>query len=575
MNRVWRLAPAVILTLLVPTASLADEPVPDTADHGEADNGVSPAEVEEAEEGWGIYFPEWFDLDAEYRVRTLRIDPLELNGDTVRDVTWTEQRARLDAQFIYPGVGRLVLQADILDGVLFGDNGTFGTDIIPTSGVSLLTRTPNNLGWTVGLPSGADPLDPDAYTPAFERVEPITIHHLFAEVNLPIGVIRFGRQPIVEGPYLAAHSGERSNRWGVSEYSDSVDRVLFATKLDQAFGMLIDGDEHVVDNSVERGLFVGVGFDWLTQGQLLLSHDETYQIPTSFFYRAPEANWFGTTVRDFEVSLTFVRIINRAFKSKVWSFPTRVEGTFGPVGIMLQFGLNLGESQEISEGFAVLQNAEPSVQDIASWGINSVIDYTLGPVTLTFEFDFATGDNDPRAGNTLSQYSFSRDLNVGLLLFEHILAFESARSAAVGVENLSSLDAASFPITEARTDGRFTNAIALFPQVKVDILDTWTNQLHVRTGVLLAWPEAGVVDPILTVLAEDGNAISDDARNFHGGDPGDYYGTEIDLQIQYAFKNAFFWTVEGAVLFPGNALHDEHGDAVNSFLFENRFELVF
>ena len=145
MNRVWRLAPAVILTLLVPTASLADEPVPDTADHGEADNGVSPAEVEEAEEGWGIYFPEWFDLDAEYRVRTLRIDPLELNGDTVRDVTWTEQRARLDAQFIYPGVGRLVLQADILDGVLFGDNGTFGTDIIPTSGVSLLTRTPNNL----------------------------------------------------------------------------------------------------------------------------------------------------------------------------------------------------------------------------------------------------------------------------------------------------------------------------------------------------------------------------------------------------------------------------------------------
>ena len=80
---------------------------------------------------------------------------------------------------------------------------------------------------------------------------------------------------------------------------------------------------------------------------------------------------------------------------------------------------------------------------------------------------------------------------------------------------------------------------------------------------------------IATVLAEDGHEISDDAVNFHGGDPGDYYGTEIDVQLQWIYQERFHFTLEGAVLLPGSSLKDEHGHAVNSFLVESRFLYVF
>ena len=93
----------------------------------------------------------------------------------------------------------------------------------------------------------------------------------------------------------------------------------------------------------------------------------------------------------------------------------------------------------------------------------------------------------------------------------------------------------------------------------------------------MAWPEAklGAVDPVMTSLSEDGASIADDAVNFHGGDPGSYYGTEFDLQLGWTFRRNFHWTVEGAALLPGSSLEDENGDAVPSFLLENRLEFVF
>ena len=79
----------------------------------------------------------------------------------------------------------------------------------------------------------------------------------------------------------------------------------------------------------------------------------------------------------------------------------------------------------------------------------------------------------------------------------------------------------------------------------------------------------------MTALAEDGEEIADDAVNYHGGDPERWYGTEIDVQFGYSYKEHFHWIVEGAALLPGPALWDENDDAVNSFLVENRFVLAF
>ena len=121
------------------------------------------------------------------------------------------------------------------------------------------------------------------------------------------------------------------------------------------------------------------------------------------------------------------------------------------------------------------------------------------------------------------------------------------------------------------TQGRFHNGIVLFPQVQYRPLP-W---LSTRFGAMFAWSAAPVVDSIMTLLSEDGVRIDDDAVNWNGGRPGRYYGTELDVQVELKWRDHFAWTVETAVLFPGSALRDESGDAVTSFLLQNRLSFLF
>jgi len=517
-----------------------------------------------------------FDLNAEYRVRTVEVSPYDLSGTDVKDVLWTEQRLRLDLGLTRKKLGGVTLQIDVLDGVLFGDNGQFGKSPAPNSGVSLATKRPNAARWAVGLPPGADPLDPDSYVPVLQSAPLLDVNFAYADVILPVGLLRVGRQPQAYGANITSHDGSRVNRWGVSYWNDTSDRILFGTAVDAIVEVLSHGPGYVPAISLDRGFFVAGFYDWLNQGSVFSTDDNLGQLGMAFQWRTPEADWFGLDWRDVLISGFAVHLSDERFATDVWGFPTRTQATVGPFYLLLQTAMIVGESREISEGFAVLSRREPTLQTIQGFGMHALADYKAGPVTMTLQFDYATGDDDPRPTTPITSFSFARDRNVGLLLFEHILAFESARSVGVGIENLASLDAASFPLTEVQTDGRFNNTIALFPQVKVDLLERPNNSVHVRLGALFAWPEAdGVVDPILTILNEDGNRIDDDAVNFHGGAPGSYYGTELDAQLEWAYRETFLWTVEGAVLFPGSSLEDENRDAVNAFMVENRFTFMY
>jgi hypothetical protein len=171
----------------------------------------------------------------------------------------------------------------------------------------------------------------------------------------------------------------------------------------------------------------------------------------------------------------------------------------------------------------------------------------------------------------LTQFVFAEDTNVGLLLFEHVLAFQSARASAAGVEVLRRLGAKSFPAEAVNTRGSFTNAIAIFPQVDLRPHD----DVLVRLGALFAWAAEPVIDPVASLQARDGLTIDDDLVNFAGGKPGSYYGTELDARVQYRFLEHFALDLEGAVLFPGDALLDENGDGVRSGLVQGRTTFFF
>jgi hypothetical protein len=528
-----------------------------------------------ADERRQALLPDWLNFETSYRVRSVYVDPLDLSGEAVTDVFWTEQRMRMDWGIQLARIGGIHLQLDVLDGVLFGDNGEFPGDPQSFSGVAVSSRRPNRTAWSIGARSGRDPLDPDSYVPVLGGVEPVRVHHAWAEVFLPVGLLRVGRQPQSLGDGISAHDGGDYNRWGASSFSHTADRILFATKLDEAVRMMTAGPDYIPNVSIDEGLFFFLGYDWMVQDDIHASYDDLYALLGGLQWRAPRVTLAGAVWRDILASWTVMHRRSPEFDSEVWAFPMRLSGGVGPVEADFQFSMISGSTREISEGFAALSGRQPVNQELSAFGGHGRIDVEVGPVDLTLELDYATGDGDPRPSTPLTMFSFARDFNVGLLLFEHVLAFESARSAAVGIENLAQLDAGSFPLTEVATHGRFTNALALFPQVRWRILESDDHWLHMRFGVLMAWPDAGLVDPVLTTLQEDGLEITDDAVNFHGGDPGSYYGTEFDFQLEWRFREYFHWVGEAALLLPGDSLEDEHGNASPSFSFENRFVFAF
>ncbi|MFU8803494.1 MAG: hypothetical protein ACNA8W_06775, partial [Bradymonadaceae bacterium] len=308
-----------------------------------------------------------------------------------------------------------------------------------------------------------------------------------------------------------------------------------------------------------------------------LTSENLRQLGTNLQLRFRERDWFGLNWRDFGISASAVHLYNEQFESSVFGFPSFFDTHVENLYFRLQYMLIRGTSREISEGFAALSNTEGGLQEIRGQGAQALVDLALGPTVWTLEFNYASGDPNPRSTMPITSFSFARDMNVGLLLFEHVMAFESARSVAVGIENLSGVETESFPLTEVRTEGRFTNALAFFPQLTIDLFERPEHNIHTRMGVLFAWAATagGVVDPIMTSINDTGADISESAVNFHGGRPGRYYGTEFDLQLGYRFRENFYWVLEGAMLLPGDGLHDEHGLAVRSFLVENRFEFQF
>ena len=450
---VLRVVTAIVIAVFLLPPSLA------AAEEGESD----PLTKEELK----AKLPPWVKLDAEYRLRTIHINPLDLSGEVVRDTTWAEQRMRLDIGFRVPGTGGVFMQLDILDGVLMGDNGDYPGDPQSVSGVGIATQLPNRVGYETGVVPGQDPVNPDSYVPRLKALDPITVNHAYGEVYLPIGLLRVGRMPYVEGASPAAHDGGRFNRWGVSSFSHTADRVFFATKLDEAVKLMMKGGKHDVDLSLDNGVFAYGGYDWLVQDDLYSSQDDLHQWLAGVEWRVKSGSVGGLSVRDFKLSSSVVARLGEEFDTDVMGFPQVMEGWFGPLRAEGQVVFLAGQTREISEGFALLSNREPELQNVRAMGAHAGLTYRVGIVDVGVDFDYASGDADPRTGTDITSFSFARDYNVGLLLFEHILAFESARSVAVGIENLSSLSAPSFPLTEASTHGRFNNAYGLFPQFLV------------------------------------------------------------------------------------------------------------
>jgi hypothetical protein len=492
---------------------------------------------------------------AEYRVNAVSITPLDLASATDQNYSVVEQRLRLDGTLDYDDKVRLTTSVDVLDGVLWGDNGTLGSSPEPTSGAAVSTNNPNLSTSCITLKPGAPSTQASSYHYGLCPGDPVFVRRLYADVMTPVGLLRIGRQPMTEGASIAANDGDgRKNRFGYAGIGNSVDRILFATKPLEAFHPRQDRDL-----SETRGLFLILAYDRLVTGDPMEYGDSLNGTVEALRWLEP--------VHDLEARLFHASRFSAQYDTGLSAVGGRVTARLGDFAVGAETTVIAGSTREVSEAFHVVNNDPVVSQQILQEGARATVRWDQELFSLYLEGDYASGDSDPRSGKPLTQFRFAQDTNVGLLMFTHTLAYESARSSAAGVALLQSLGAQTFPVDAVSTQGAFTDAFAVFPQVDVRPV----KDLLLRGGVLMAWAPVPLVDPIASLQRPD-NAphLAGNLVNFAGGAPGRFYGTELDGRLQYRLFDHFVADLEGAVLFPGNVFQDANGDAVRSVLVQAR-----
>lgn len=540
-----------IAALLVSGVARADWPEP----WSDADPAAPPKRVAIGDYG--------FRGGAEYRAQLTYINPIDLSSETYYRSLWLQHRLRLDGAVDYKDTIRITTSVDALDGVLWGDNGNLGTDPEPSNGAHVNTNNVNVSQLCMTLDPGGNPVDPKSYHYGFCPADPVTIRRLYGDVVLPVGLLRVGRQAFTEGAGVAVNDGDgRRNRFGVADKGNTVDRVLFATKPLEGFK-----PAELRDRSETRGLFLILAYDQLVIDEPQLIGFQLKEVIGAARYLAPALG----NLRDVELRLFYTYRWDEHFGTNVDAVGGRVVARYGPWFAGLDATGVLGGTTEVSDAFHLITNDPAVSQAIRQLGARAVVRYDQPRWTAYLEGDYASGSSDTTLQGPLTQFHFAQDTNVGLLLFKQIFAYQTAREAAAATALLTSLNAPTIPVESIATQGALTDALVVFPQVDVYPVD----HVLLRGGVMLAWAPAAVFDPIATAERRSAGTYQYAVVNFNGGAPGHYYGTELDGRVQWRYLEHFAFDLEGAVLFPGSALRDEDGHAVNSFLVQTRTTFFF
>ena len=499
-----------------------------------------------------------FRGSAEYRAQWLYVHPISLATETARNVSMIQQRLRLDATADYKDKIKIVFSSDVLDGGLWGDNGTYGGNPSSNAGTSIDAKNPNDVRPCIGLRDASlDPLNYNSYGTTLCPLNLMTIRRLYGEVILPFGVVRIGRQAVIDGMGVFATDGDgRHNRFGVSGTGNYVDRILFATKPLEAFKKPADRD-----TSISRGLFLGLAFDRVVQDSPQSFADDVNQFGGALRYIAPKLGPFRDVYANYYLSHRWQEGV-----SGVSGTGARVYARVGDLSFGADASLNFGSTREVTMAYQKITNDPVVDQQVLQGGARVTMRYDRPKWGVYLEGDYASGSDDPTSRATLSQFTWSPDTNVGLLLFKQVLAFQTGRAAAAGVELLRRLGATTFPAQALDTQGAVTNAMVLFPQADFHPV----KDLLIRPGVMWAWTAVPLIDPIASLQNHTSVNVKDNEVNYAGGKPGRFYGTELDLRLQYRYLDHFLFDVEGAVLFPGDALQNVDGYAITSWLLQTR-----
>lgn len=410
-----------------------------------------------------------------------------------------ETRLRINPEVHFRGFG-FVAEADTATGALLG---------VPADTV-VASRVPH---------------------PEFAALE---LRQLFVEYKWKTGVFRAGQQLSQWGLGILANGGSKdaeAGEFGQQHFGSLTYRAMIAGRPLFSFGGAFRAIEPVIaaDLIVRDGTAEYVNGDRAFQAVFALRYvvDPEHNVGLYAVYRSQRASGVTDNAR-----ATDVFVVDLAGK---WTF-SRTDFRAFNVGFELA-AITGTTTQGRTDTAPLLQ--------VRQFGAAVKTSYRRGRSQLYLDWGYASGDQNP-GDDRIENFRFDRDYKVGLILFDEVLGYQSARSGLRAADP-ALLGQPPEGVELAPTGGSVTSAWFLYPRVRYGIFE-W---LDVFGGPLFAFSTARLTDPFNSRIG-GGTSI-----NYLGGVPGGYLGTELDLGVQMRWKPVdvllITGTLEAGLLLPGNA----------------------
>jgi hypothetical protein len=406
----------------------------------------------------------------------------------------------------------------------------------------------------------------------FKNVQP---RWLYGQVVTKIGLFRLGQMGNHWGMGLLANDGDRPPLFGDYRYGSIVEQIAFATRP--------GGKDHPVVVALAGNLVFKDANARIERGDRAFSG-----ILAAYWEKGPNrAGLWGVyrsqrRDRDAIVGLSpFTESIDVGVIDIAGNFAAPIE-TPGPPsyvfgtaeGAMIFGSTNALRTQDQalsgdkttvrSYGAAAragivigaYQNAPALTGQAPPIGFGPPRPDLFGRFVAQMEIGYASGDADPYDG-VQKRFVFDPNFKVGLLLFDEVLRWQTARSATAATDPL--LTNRPAPGSELLpSNGGVFGAQYINPTMIVRP----RRWLDLKAGAVIAQTTADMVDPYR--LVTQGAYV-----NYRGGDARRHdLGIELDLGVE-ARANLDYGLVaqvgaQAGVLFPGGALADAAGDKLKT-----------
>lgn len=478
-----------------------------------------------------------FTVRGEYQLRYRALSDLRLEppqGEPLRNELgqnqyvyhWLRLTPRLQVRKTLAVVG----QIDLARGLVVGDKTT------------LVDKT-------------RDPLNEDRWYEVHPR-------YLYVEWTSPIGLFRLGQQGSYWGMGILANDGDHRSLFGDYQRGALTERLLFATQplgKGSPLSIAIAGDFVFEDN----------------QADLLDDHDRALQAVLAVLWKTKRAELgvYGVLRSQSRGSQdpTQMTPFTEGLQAGVIDVSAKVNGqapgsqayVYAEAEAAAIFGSTTFVRSAYDATAAPSPDHAPEV--IRAFGAAATVGVTrasgrgrdrFGRFAAEVEWGYASGDADPFDGAS-SRFTFDRNHNVGLILFNQALAWKTARAATLAQDpRLVRRPAPGLSLLP--TKGGVAGATYLNPRAVVRP-KKW---LDLKAGVVLAQTTSDFVDPYHA-------GVLGSYASYDGGDERSHdLGLEVDLgldaRVDVSHLVNLDFGAEGGALFSGRAFDDAAGEGLGT-----------